>query len=207
MALIWEVQMATLSAILADPNVNGTSDGDFITGNDLANLLRGFSGSDTIFGKGGNDKLYGDEGSDRLYGDGGADRLFGGLNNDYLFGGSGADQLHGEAGNDQLTGNTGADTYYFVRDGGKDTVTDLNPSEGDAIVFGDGVNLRFSPTGVTKGTTYQEFDFNFDRKIDQTVVYLAYAGDTSGNSPDYITFSYANWADVRATLPAGELFV
>lgn len=181
--------MAIRYATVTSPNVDGTSGDDFLYGNGLANFLRGFAGSDW------------------LYGYGGADRLFGGVNNDYLFGGSGSDQLHGEAGNDKLTGDTGADTYYFARDGGKDIVTDLNPSEGDRVIFGDGVNLRFGPTGVTRGTTYQEFDFNFDRKIDKTVVYLAYEGDTSGNAPDYITFSYASWTDVRATLSAGELII
>lgn len=179
--------MAIRYATSVNPNVDGTSGNDYLYGNGSANRLRGF------------------EGSDWLYGNGRADRLFGGANNDYLFGGGGDDQLHGEAGNDWLTGDTGADAFYFVRDGGKDTVTDLNPSEGDTIIFGTGVNLRFGPTGVTRGTTYREFDVNTDGKIDKTVVYLAYEGDTSGNAPDYITFSYASWADIRAALPAGEL--
>lgn len=180
--------MAVKYATNANPNVDGTSGDDQLYGNNLANILRGFAGSDLLYGNDGNDDLWG------------------GSNNDYLYGGKGDDRLRGELGNDTLTGNEGADRYSFSRDGGKDTVTDLNPSEGDRIVFGEGVNLLFGSTGVpTKGTTYKEFDFNWDGKVDKTVVYLDYVGDTSGNDPDYITFLYASWADVRATLPSGEL--
>lgn len=198
--------MAIRYATEADPNVDGTSRNDYLFGNELANELRGVEGSDWLFGYGGDDAL------------------FGGPNNDYLFGGRGADHLLGEAGNDWLIGGKGPDTYHFVRDGGKDTVTDLNPSEGDAIAFGEGVGLLLvGGDAVTPGTTYQEFDFDGDGKIEKTRVYLNYDGDTSGpvinqaddssgKSPDYITFLYASWEDVEVALrqaapPAGELLI
>jgi Ca2+-binding RTX toxin-like protein len=198
--------MAIRYATEADPDVDGTSGNDYLFGNRLANELRGL------------------EGSDWLFGDGGDDALFGGPNNDYLFGGRGADHLHGEAGNDWLIGGKGPDTYHFVRDGGKDTVTDLNPSEGDTVIFGEGVGLLLvGGDAVAPGTTYQEFDFNGDGKIDKTRVYLDYDGftsgpvinqasDKSGKDPDYITFLYASWGDVQVALgmfqpSGGELFI
>ncbi|WP_262270017.1 calcium-binding protein [Microvirga yunnanensis] len=193
--------MAIRYATEADPNVDGTSGNDYLFGSRHANELRGLEGSDWLFGYGGDDAL------------------FGGPNNDYLFGRRGADHLRGEAGNDWLIGGKGPDTFHFVRDGGKDTVTDLNPSEGDRIVFGEGVGLLLvGGDAVAEGTTYQEFDFNSDGKIDKTTVYLDYdrtpmglvinqVSDTSGKPPDYITFLYASWEDVQVALgmfqPAG----
>jgi len=204
MALMGD-EMAIRYATEANPDIDGTSGNDCLFGNNDPNVIRGLVGSDWLLG------------------DGGSDQLFGGPNNDYLFGGKGADQLHGEAGNDWLIGGKGADAYHFVRDGGKDTVADLNPSEGDAIILGEGVGLLLvGGDAVAPGTTYREFDFDGDGKIDTTRVYLDYdrepsgpvitqASDPSGKPSDYITFLYANWEDVAAalflqtTFPSDEL--
>jgi Ca2+-binding RTX toxin-like protein len=153
-------------------NLNGTSGDDYLYGNGSSNVIRGFEGSDWIYGYGGSDTLYG------------------GPNNDYLFGGDGADRLYGEAGNDRLTGGKGADWHYFLRDGGKDTVTDLNPSELDRVILGSGVNVQ----------SYQEYNPDGDANVEWTRVYLAYEGDTSGKPPDYLTFLYASQADVSSRL-------
>ncbi|MDT8333520.1 hypothetical protein RQ831_20925 [Roseomonas gilardii] len=85
-----------------------TAEGLTGTGNALANILYGSSGTDTLQGMAGNDTLYGNEGSDRLV---------------------------GGAGNDTLKGGTGADTFVFqASDGaGKDVIADFSSSDGDVV--------------------------------------------------------------------------
>jgi len=78
---------------------------DFITGNELDNL---------IFGGEGNDGLSGGEGSDILYGDAGDDTLSGDSGEDVLDGGSGDDAIDGGLGSDALYGGGGSDTYFQV---------------------------------------------------------------------------------------------
>jgi Ca2+-binding RTX toxin-like protein len=68
------------------------------TGNSLANVIRSFTGADTI--------LAGKAGDDRLIGGDGADTLNGGVGVDVLAGGAGADSfvfLKGEAAGDRIT--------------------------------------------------------------------------------------------------------
>jgi len=76
---------------------------DTLTGNSLANLIRGY---------GSNDTLYGNAGIDTLYGDDGVDTLYGGDDGDTLYGGAGADKLYGELGNDTVYGGADNDTIY-----------------------------------------------------------------------------------------------
>lgn len=59
-------------------NVRGTLSGDFIAGNDFANVLSGEAGDDTLVGRGGDDTLEGGEGDDTMIGGGGSDLLLGG---------------------------------------------------------------------------------------------------------------------------------
>lgn len=54
------------------------------TGNDLANVITGGNGNDSLWGKGGNDALAGGVGSDILYGEEGSDTLTGGDGVDYF---------------------------------------------------------------------------------------------------------------------------
>jgi Ca2+-binding RTX toxin-like protein len=111
-----------------------TSGNDVLTGDNLANVICGLLGDDTLNGLGGNDTLYGDlcndrarpffgfaaatdgsdklnggTGNDTLYGAGGKDTLKGGKGADKLFGGAGNDVLAGEAGKDSLDGGAGSD--------------------------------------------------------------------------------------------------
>ena len=62
----------------------GGTASDDITGNALANVLRGSAGNDTVIG---------DAGNDRITGDAGDDRLVGGAGQDLLYGGSGVDRF------------------------------------------------------------------------------------------------------------------
>ncbi|MFT3956445.1 MAG: calcium-binding protein [Piscinibacter sp.] len=64
-------------------NVQGTRDfADRITGNELANLLDGLGGNDSLNGGSGNDTLLGGNGNDTLNGSTGADSLVGGNGSD-----------------------------------------------------------------------------------------------------------------------------
>ncbi|WP_454714678.1 hypothetical protein [Caulobacter segnis] len=72
-------------------DLQGTQNGDTLTGG---------ADSDTIYGFGGNDTLKGLAGDDVLAGHDGADILQGGAGDDYLLGGAGNDTLDGGDGND-----------------------------------------------------------------------------------------------------------
>ena len=74
---------------------HATADGN-LTGNELANEIRGSNGKNTLSGQDGNDKLFGNDGDDILIGGDGIDTLVGGLGKDRLEGGAGNDILHGD---------------------------------------------------------------------------------------------------------------
>ena len=75
------------------------------------------------------DELVGDHQDNILSGRRGNDELSGGAGNDILNGGAGNDHLNGDAGNDILNGGAGADTYYFDRGHGTDSILSDNPSD------------------------------------------------------------------------------
>ncbi|CAN5449925.1 hypothetical protein BH10PSE7_BH10PSE7_07950 [soil metagenome] len=80
-------------------NLEGSSFGDQLYGDNLANAIGGnhylgtVSGNDTISGRGGNDALRGFDGNDILDGGTGNDTLSGGFGNDTMTGGAGGDQF------------------------------------------------------------------------------------------------------------------
>jgi len=115
-------------------NVRGGSGNDQITGNQVTNFLRGYSGNDTLKGDAGNDVLFGGSGADKLYGGSGTDTasyagagkgVFAHLGNatldtneaagdtfssiENLNGSLYADKLYGDAGANRLTGDAGND--------------------------------------------------------------------------------------------------
>jgi Ca2+-binding RTX toxin-like protein len=67
------------------------ADGQFLTGNALANIILGGTYGDALAGAGGNDELRGQTGADFLDGGEGDDLLVGGADADDLTGGAGAD--------------------------------------------------------------------------------------------------------------------
>lgn len=75
--------------------IYGTSDGDYLFGNDGVDMLHGNGGDDYFEGMGGNDILSGGAGSDEIYGDDGDDLILGGAGSDFIEGGSGNDLLVG----------------------------------------------------------------------------------------------------------------
>jgi len=72
-------------------NVQATIYGDSLTGNNVANELRGEAGNDWIWGNGGNDIVNGGAGDDAIAGGAGMDQMIGGSGNDHIWGGSNRD--------------------------------------------------------------------------------------------------------------------
>ena len=88
-------------------NAWGSNFGDTITGNAVANFLRGSGGNDTILGGLGDDELEGNDGNDTLRGQAGMDRVDGGNGNDFIQ----ADSLDDDS--TRFTGGAGVDTLSF----------------------------------------------------------------------------------------------
>ena len=92
--------------------IQGSSHGDWLTGDGEDNILFGNAGSDRLEGGGGADTLDGGAGADIIDGGEGTDYLSGGEGNDNLYGGNGKDYLYGEEGDDYLYGDAGNDILY-----------------------------------------------------------------------------------------------
>ena len=138
-----------------------------ITGNDTAQTITGYTGSDVIDAAGGDDTVYGVAGNDVLRG---------GADNDYLFGDGGDDTLDGGSGNDQLFGGLGNDTFLFGKGDGQDTInSDYDTSAGkfnvlkfkagvassEVVVTRSGADLVLSISGTTDKVNVGYF-FNGD---------------------------------------------
>ena len=92
--------------------IYGTDSDDTISGfSRQDNIIRGYSGNDTLSGGLRSDTLYGDDGADNIYGQKGNDTLVGGI------------------GNDRLEGGSGDDTYVFNPGDGQDIVYDFNGND------------------------------------------------------------------------------
>jgi subtilisin-like proprotein convertase family protein len=110
---------------------------DRITGNDLANQLRGMRGSDILNGAMGNDRLLGGKGSDRLL---------------------------GALGNDTLTGGAQADEFVFGKSFGRDRIVDfannIDSLHLDDVIWGGGktvAQLLAQHASVVAGNTLLSF--------------------------------------------------
>jgi Ca2+-binding RTX toxin-like protein len=120
-------------------NVIGTSYGDKIFGNDLANS---FSGG------GGDDSLAGMDGNDTLNGEGGNDKIVGGTGVDKLTGGSGQDTFVFFKHIDSVMGAASMDTTMDFQQGqDKIDLTDMEPGLGDLLILNnqniDGVSCSY----------------------------------------------------------------
>ena len=92
-------------------NLIGSSHNDHLWGNNVANVLRGGIGKDTLLGFGGHDVLLGGnnadgmlgmDGVDELLGENGDDQLDGGVGNDFMYGGLGNDTFFVDSTDDQV---------------------------------------------------------------------------------------------------------
>jgi subtilisin-like proprotein convertase family protein len=144
-----------------------TGDGnDSLTGNGLANELRGMRGNDQLVCDAGNDQAFGGAGSDRIDGGTGADRIHGGAGKDTLKGGAGMDRFLFDALGDSTT--AARDTILdFVRGVDRVDVSAIDPA---AAIAGDqafawigtagfaGAGTAQARYGFSGGNTIVEFD-------------------------------------------------
>lgn len=124
--------------------IDGGAGNDTIVGQKGNDTLIGGDGHDFILGSTGTDLLMGDAGNDTLDGGTGDDTLIGGIGNDKLIGSDGNDHLIGGAGTDTLVGNSGTDTFEFHDGFGHDLITDFQIGS-DLLQIASGINA----TGVT----------------------------------------------------------
>jgi Ca2+-binding RTX toxin-like protein len=113
-------------------SVLATAGADIVDVDDLANIVTGAAGNDSLFGRGGDDILYGGSGNDSLVAGDGADFLGGFDGADRLTGGNQSDTLAGESGRDLLAGDAGTDYLY----GGLDIDTLAGGTGADRIDAG-----------------------------------------------------------------------
>jgi Ca2+-binding RTX toxin-like protein len=83
-------------------------------------------------------------GSAQVVGSAQSDVINGSQGSDTLIGQDGDDTLYGDAGNDWLDGGLGADTFYFGRGDGQDTLLgawNTGPGQQDTLRLGAGINM------------------------------------------------------------------
>jgi serralysin len=124
-------------------NAIGGGGDDTIGGNDIANLLRGGGGNDSITGLLGADTIEGGIGNDTIDGGADDDSLTGGDGDDSITGGDGADTIDAGAGNDTVLAGAGIDTVHGGDgndsiDGGSEDDVLHGDAGNDTIVGGDG---------------------------------------------------------------------
>jgi Ca2+-binding RTX toxin-like protein len=123
------VGLGAQDVVLGVEHIRGSSYGEGVIGDDLAN---------TLLAGGGNDHVWGNAGADEGHGQEGSDDLHGGAGGDVLFGGDGNDLVDGQWGNDTLTGGSGADRFAFWSGDGSDRITDFLPSTDRLELIGFG---------------------------------------------------------------------
>ncbi|MCC0024943.1 MAG: M10 family metallopeptidase C-terminal domain-containing protein [Hyphomicrobiaceae bacterium] len=128
--------MVIANGTFIETYIAGKND-DKVTGNKVANVLRGMNGDDNLKGLDGND------------------RLFGGNNNDVLEGGPGKDVLDGGKGKDKLTGNSGADFFVYGKGSGRDRVMDFK-DDVDALKLDDAL-WKSKHGNLSKSQVIQKF--------------------------------------------------
>lgn len=134
MTIVWVYEAPdvthSISFVGGIENIRGSASDDFITGDNLANILVGDAsdvqgGRDWLRGEGGHDRLLGVGGSDVLWGGDGDDRICGeddpfapeqsnfSFGDDTLRGDNGNDTLYGGYGTNLMDGGAGFDTADY----------------------------------------------------------------------------------------------
>ncbi|MDH4415413.1 MAG: VCBS domain-containing protein, partial [Rhizobium sp.] len=114
--------------------IDGTSNGDAITGGSGDDNVWGFGGGDVIRGGAGNDEISGGSGVDALHGDAGRDSLYGGDDADNLYGDSDDIVLDGGDGRDTLNVAGG---FVSSSDNQIDDIEDVIMSSGGLLNLGN----------------------------------------------------------------------
>ena len=128
--------------------IYGGAGNDLIHGGAGDDTIDGGADKDFILGEAGNDIIDGGAGNDHIDGGAGNDTLYGNTGEDVLFGREGKDTLDGGYGDDKLRGGDHADTYYFRKYNGSDTIFDQYGA--NLIIFEDIApdDLSISYTGA-----------------------------------------------------------
>ena len=136
--------MATKIFDETETTYTGTSDTDYIVGNDLANTIDGADGDDVIYGAAGDDFIIGGAGNDVIAGGDGNDFIFTGTmdgtsnsGNNIISGGAGDDNIFTGTGNDIISGGSGND--IILSEGG-DNIIDGGAGQ-DNIATGAGNDI------------------------------------------------------------------
>ncbi len=169
---------ATGDVVTGIENIRGSAFGDYLFGDDGANILRGDGGADVLYGAGNSDTIYystsnaavrvdlstnsasgGDAEGDTLVS---VENVFGSAYGDRLIGDSASNTLVGWNGWDTLTGNGGNDIFRFAETGGAaDVVTDFWREHGDLIdVSGYGADA-FTFIGTARYTGRMQLWYSF----------------------------------------------
>lgn len=171
----------------------GTRFGGTLWGNDLGNVLTGWTGSfdgNWLYGEGGDDRLSGGDGGDHLFGGAGADRLVGyageteetlSLDSDELDGGEGADVMIGGRGYD----------IYWADDVG-DTIVEVAIPEG-----ADDTETEY----YSHDTVYWTGQGTYELALDVDILHLrGGATAAAGNAQGNVLFSdyggYTQWGEL-----------
>ncbi len=161
---------ATGDVVSGIENIRGSAFGDYLFGDDGANILRGDGGADVLYGAGNSDTIYystsavavfvdlstnsasgGDADGDTLVS---VENVFATAHRDRLIGDSASNTLVGWLGADTLTGNGGNDIFRFAETDAQDLVTDFWRVHGDLLdVSGYGVGSAAFTFRGTAGPT------------------------------------------------------
>jgi len=149
-------------------DIYGTNYNDKLMGNSNNNLVKAFSGNDTITDLiGGNDTIYAGSGDDSINVSYGNYKIFGEDGNDnihvagsfYRGLGAGNGYVYGGNGNDHIFADDGSGLFTLSGGSGNDTITDYDGSPGSDlsfgydIIYGDSGN-DFITGGVWRDTIY-----------------------------------------------------
>ncbi|MEP4194945.1 MAG: M10 family metallopeptidase C-terminal domain-containing protein [Aliishimia sp.] len=144
------VTFGTIETVVSVEDVWGSSQGDYVLGDDGDNRLYGNSGDDILGGR---------NGDDLMFGGGGNDVITGGRGNDIISGGFGTDEMHGRLGIDRIdySYSSGAWEIDLITQtatrvgGGSETITgfeDVMGAAGDDVILGtNGNNLLMGADG------------------------------------------------------------
>jgi Ca2+-binding RTX toxin-like protein len=169
--------------LISIENVDSTSFGDTIIGDQVGNFLTSHGGADFISGNGGTDTILAGDGNDTVLGGSGFDKIDGGLGADTLTGGSEVDHFIYFSASDSPVGNGGRDTITDFEKGiDKINVSliDANPAVSGNQAFSFIGNGSFSDEGQirtvglnggtlvqfnTSGNTVADFEIFLDDPV------------------------------------------
>lgn len=151
-----------------------------VRGSELADLIGGDDGSNTLVGRAGNDALWGFAGVDGLGGGVGDDLINGGADSDSLSGGTGNDTYIYTSVSDSLANVDGpfvADVIMDFDDGGWNDVIDLSAIDANETVGGDQAFFLDNGNGATEAGELFITDFSENGDAVVTIIFADVTGD------------------------------